>query len=727
MSANHLTPERLFSDPPLTGGLPGELKFSPCGQFACYRRAAEDDRERLDLWRVNLETGVHEEWINARALQGSSINVAELTDAERAERERRRQFNHGFTEFGWHPLSDVLLAPINGQAVFIDVSNSAMTSAVMTPEDNRQSAFQISPDGRWLSFVQNGDLFAQALNPDRPLAKSSDNARQITADASPTLSNGLADFLAAEEMHRFRGHWFCPDGRYLVYCKVDESTVAISYRLEMQADGAQTIEQRYPYAGADNPRVSLWVFDLQSSSNHCIWQDRTEIDSDDVYLARVQVKTDSVYIQTQDRRQQILTLKRLDLNTNGVEWQLLHQENSTSWINLNDDLTIIDQNRLLISSESSGTNQLYLLDGTGNCSALDGPTHISAIKYAGDHRVYVSGWHETPIENHLFEISLSGDPWRQLTTQEGWHEVVIAPDGNTFIDRYSHESLPPSIHLRNFEGGAGKLLWAEEFGPAHPYHPFMPVHATAEFGSVTADDGQQIFYRLTPPSDIAGQHATVVYVYGGPGPQKAKREWSPLTVQLFAQNGFAVLEIDNRGSGNRGINFESPIYRNMGHVEVHDQVTGLQALKQHAWADMNRVGIFGHSYGGYMTLMSLSLAPQHFAAGVAVAPVCDWRLYDTHYTERYMGLPAENEQGYSNANVLTHLDGLSAPLLLMHGMADDNVLFTNSTQIMARLQHLGKPFELMTYPGAKHSMQEQDVSIHRFNMILEFFKRHLNT
>ncbi len=727
MSAERLTPERLFSDPPLTGGLPGDLKFSPCGEFACYRRAAEDDRERMDLWRVKLDTGEHEEWINARLLQGDSLNVAELTDAERAERERRRQFNHGFTEYSWHPKHEVLLAPINGQALLIDVSGSAINTAIMTPADQRQSAFQISPDGRWLSFVHEGNLFTQSLNPDDPLVKSSDHPLQITADANATLSNGLPDFLAAEEMHRFHGHWFCPNGRYLVYCKVDESSVAISYRLEMQADGAQTIQQRYPYAGADNPRVSLWVFDLQSSSNRCIWQDSTEVDNDDVYLARVQVKADSVYIQTQNRRQQILTLKRLALQDSDAPWQLLHKESSESWINLNDDLTILGQDRIVISSESSGANQLYLLDGQGKPTPLLCPTHINAIRHVNDDHIFVSGWHESPIENHLFKIALSGDAWRQLTTQEGWHDVVIAPDASTFIDRYSHESQPPSICLRDVEGSASKVLWAEKFGSEHPYHPFMPVHATAQFGSVTATDGQQVHYRLTPPAEIEGQHATIVYVYGGPGPQKAKREWSPLTVQLFAQNGFAVLEIDNRGTGNRGIRFESPIYRNMGHVEVEDQVTGLQALKDHAWADLSRVGVFGHSYGGYMTLMSLSLAPQHFAAGVAVAPVCDWRLYDTHYTERYMGLPVENEAGYANANVLSHLQTLRAPLLLMHGMADDNVLFTNSTQIMARLQHLGKAFELMTYPGAKHSMQEQDVSIHRFNMILEFFNRHLHT
>ncbi|XOV81614.1 MAG: alpha/beta fold hydrolase [bacterium] len=726
MSLKHLTPERLFSDPPLTQGLPGDLKFSPCGQFACYRRVAADDRERMDLWRVNLETGQHAEWINAKHLQGEGPDIAELTDVERAERERRRQFNHGITEFSWHPNGDVLMLPINGQAVFVDIASAQLETRVMTPQDKRQSAFQISPEGHWLSFVQNGDLFALPLDPDKPLASPLHEARQITSDASTTLTNGLPDFLAAEEMHRFRGHWFCPNGRYLVYCKVDESAVAISYRLEMQAAGAQTIAQRYPYAGAKNPSVSLWVSDLQTGHNRCLWQDNPGMDTDDAYLARVHVRAEQLYVQTQDRRQQHLSIKCLSLTDDDAKWRCLYRESSASWINLNDDLTVFSAQRILISSETGGTRGLYLLDDNGQRAALQCPTHINQVVHASDSGVFVSGWNADPTENHLFAVSLSGAPWRQLTTQAGWHDVVMSPDARTFIDRHSHESQPPNIHLRHVEPGTDRLLWAETFDTAHPYHPYLAAHAQAEMGSVTAADGQQLYYRLTPPSLISGQHATIVYVYGGPGPQKAKREWSPLTVQLFAQNGFAVLEIDNRGTGNRGIAFEAPIYRQMGRVEVEDQVAGLAALNAHSWADLQRVGLFGHSYGGYMTLMGLCLAAEHFAAGVAVAPVCDWHLYDTHYTERYMGLPADNEAGYANANVLSHLDRLKAPLLLMHGMADDNVLFTHSTQIMARLQQLNKPFELMTYPGAKHSMQERDVSIHRFNMILDFFNRRLN-
>lgn len=733
MHSDKLTPLRLFSEPPLTGGLPADLKFSPCGQYASYRRVANDDRERMDLWRVNLHTGQHEEWINARRLTAQSSDITQLTEEERAERERRRQFNHGFTQYSWHPNDHVLLVPMNGQALMVDVSQTPPTVTTLTPEETRQSGVQISPDGAWLSYVRGGNLFVLPLIDPQSQDRVEPGERQLTSDASETVSNGLADFLAAEEMHRFQGHWFSPDSRYIAYCKVDESPVAVSFRLEMQADGAQTIEQRYPFAGADNPAVSLWLYDLHSGTDRKIWHTIKHPDSDDVYLARVHFKAGHILIQTQDRRQQTLCLKQTPLIEHAEKtagWETLYREQSTSWINLNDDLRILDDNQILLSSEQNGTRGLYVLDQGGGTRQLHGPHHVNAVLHADASDVYVTGWTQTPIENHFFKVSLSDNKCTQLTLEPGWHEIVMALDRQTYIDRHSSETRPPNIHLRvtdpSGDQSVEQLLWQEKFDTNHPYHPFIEQHSEAEFGSVAAQDGQRVHYRITPPASIHGKHATIVYVYGGPGPQKARREWSPLTVQLFAQNGFAVLEIDNRGTGNRGIEFESPIYRHMGGVEIQDQVAGLSALTTQPWADLARVGLFGHSYGGYMTLMGLCQAKQHFAAGVAVAPVCDWHLYDTHYTERYMGLPTENASGYEHANVLNHLHNLDAPLLLMHGMADDNVLFTHSTQIMAKLQSLAKPFELMTYPGAKHSMQEREVSIHRFNLILDFFNRHLN-
>jgi dipeptidyl-peptidase-4 len=217
----------------------------------------------------------------------------------------------------------------------------------------------------------------------------------------------------------------------------------------------------------------------------------------------------------------------------------------------------------------------------------------------------------------------------------------------------------------------------------------------------------------------------VVHVYGGPGVQRVKNEWAPLTVQLFAQNGIGVLELDNRGSSNRGRSFEAPIFRQMGEAEVHDQLIGAQFAQSLDWVDSERIGVFGHSYGGYMTLMCLAKAPEVFKAGVSVAPVTDWRLYDTHYTERYLSTPDDNPEGYLSSSVFPYLDALQGKLLIIHGMADDNVLFTNATKLFKALQQRNIAFEMMTYPGAKHGLQERDVSIHRFTLILDFFQRNL--
>jgi len=365
-----------------------------------------------------------------------------------------------------------------------------------------------------------------------------------------------------------------------------------------------------------------------------------------------------------------------------------------------------------------------LQDGT--VKSPNSPTHINQVLGIKDHLTFVMGWNENPTENHLFEINLIENSWKQITGTPGWHECHVDIKGNKVIDCFSDHSTPRIIQLHsliNFDDSTS--IHEERIKPGHPYYPYHESHSVPIFGIVRTEDNTPLHYRLTPPKAITNNHPIIVYVYGGPGAQKVRNEWGPYLLQLFAEEGFGVLEIDNRGSTNRGIRFESAIYRKMGQQEVEDQKLGLKVLDRFSWAAKNRLGVFGHSYGGYMSLMCLSQAASYFKSGVAVAPVCDWRLYDTHYTERYMGQPEDNETGYLEGNVLTHLPKLDGQLLLMHGMADDNVLFTHSTMIIDELQRLDKQFELMVYPGSKHSMQEKHVSKHRFRMILDFFHRTL--
>ena len=521
-------------------------------------------------------------------------------------------------------------------------------------------------------------------------------------------------------MHRFAGAWWSTCERYLIYCRNDESQVAVSHRLEIDGTGSRTVAQRYPYAGATNPCVTLHVFDRENRTSSQIWQSQN--DENNCYLARVDAVRGGICLQTQDRLQQTLSLKRYHLAEN--RWQELYREHSATWINLTNDLQQLANGDLLFSSEDQGQRQALIIQSDGTIRRLAGPTHKpnTTLEPAGCYR-YRMG-HDADRESSV-RAFLDGSGYRQLTQRAGIHDIVMHRDQSIFIDRYTDETLPIRVSVEESALDSFPNHFEEIIDDEHPYATYAKHHVTPRFGSIKAA-GQTLHYRLTPPAQISGQHPTVCTFMADPA-RKVRREWSSLLLQLFAHRGYGVLELDNRGSANRGREFEAALYKHMGSIEVEDQVLGTQILQDEAWADPERIGVFGHSYGGYMTLMCLAQAGDCFKAGVAVAPVADWRLYDSHYTERFLGLPNDNVEAYENGSVIPHLVNLERPLLLMHGMADDNVLFTHSTMLMSELQKLGKSFELMTYPGAKHSMQETHVSIHRFNTLLDFLTANSKT
>ena len=687
------------------------FQFSPDGSCITFLYPGASNASKLSIWRFDISTRELYEWISTATESRPSRS---LTEFEKNERERKRQFTQGINEYFWHPHHRSIIAPLEGQvfSIKVNILDEPRWEA-LTDIETQATATQLSPKGSHISFVENNNLHVQAI--DQP------DSKPITFDSDPLITNGLPDFLAAEEMHRFEGHWWSRDETQIAYCRVDESQVEVSHRLDIKAAASTQVPQRYSYAGQNNPVVELYLCDLGNGEPKCVWTSRVT----DHYLGRVSFSTRGLLIIEQNRSQKILTIKRHDPSTN--TWVDLYVENSDHWINLTDDLHIDEKSGdIIYSSEASGTRQPIQILQDGTVKRPNSPTHINQVLGIKDHLIFVMGWNEDPTENHLFEINTIENSWKQITAASGWHECHVDTKTNKVIDCFSDHSTPRSIQLHsliNFDESTS--IHEERIKPGHPYYSYRESHSAPIFGIVRTDDNTPLYYRLTPPKIITNNHPIVVYVYGGPGAQKVRNEWGPYLLQLFAEEGFGVLEIDNRGSTNRGIRFESAIYRKMGQQEVEDQKLGLKVLDKFSWAAKERIGVFGHSYGGYMSLMCLSQAPSCFKSGVAVAPVCDWRLYDTHYTERYMGQPKDNEAGYVEGNVLTHLPKLDGQLLLMHGMADDNVLFTHSTMIIDELQRLDKQFELMVYPGSKHSMQEKHVSKHRFRMILDFFHRTL--
>jgi dipeptidyl-peptidase 4 len=706
-----LTIDTLFSGPGLSGQVPLQCVFAPDGRSVTFVASATDDRDRLDLYRYDADSRAVSLLIDARRLSPAD---QPMSDEEKAQQERRRSFSSGIVDYAWHPDGTRMVLVSGGGAFLFDVKGDALRR--LTPADTRQTDVRFSPNGRFIGYVRAGDLYVFDL--------AADGERRLTEDASDTVTNGLAEFIAQEEMHRFEGYWFSRDERYLAYTRVDTGPVAVTHRYEIDADQFNVFPQRYPFAGATNAHVDLVLLDLETGERRRV----PYRDGADDYLARADFSSDHLCVQVQSRDQRRLVLKAFDVST--LAATTLLEETAKTWINLHDNLRFLPNGRDFIwTSQRDDHAHLYLHREHASPTALTtGAGRVNAVHFVDDEQVCFSGWFERPVEQHAYRVRFA-EPGRleRLTTEPGWHEVRFSTDGSRFVARSSTLMRTPRLAVGDTHTAETVAFGGNALQPGHPYWPYLDAHCEPELGSLETDDGHALWYRLTRPFgfDPARRHPVIVLVYGGPGVQRVRNEWAPLTLQLLAQHGYSVFELDNRGSGNRAKSFEDPIHGCLGHVEVEDQLRGVEFLKRQAWVDPDRIGIFGHSYGGYMTLMCLCQAPEVFRSGVSVAPVTDWTLYDTHYTERYLGKPAVNADGYSASAVVAHVAGLRGALLVIHGMADDNVLFTHSTRLFKWLQDRRLPFEMMTYPGAKHALQQPDVAIHRYMTILDFFARTL--
>jgi dipeptidyl-peptidase-4 len=726
--------ERLFAAPELAGATLRGPRFSPDGQRITFLQGKADNKDRLDIWSVELATGRTALWIDSAALVAEE---GELSKEEEARRERARTAAlSGIVNYSFSPDGRWVLIPLAGDLYLYDLRARENAKAVrrLTATSAAETDAKFSPKGRFVSYVREQNLYVHEIATDREIA--------ITTDGADLVSFGMAEFIAQEEMDRDTGYWWSPDESRIAYTRVDESTVDEVERFEIYAEEVRIVRQRYPAAGRANARVELHLAELTgSSASRGVRSRRLEqAEVGDGYLARVDWFTDSrsLAVQLQSRDQKTLQLLRVP--TDGSVAKVLLTESSDTWVELHDELTFLDKRAAFVwASSRSGYKHLYLYDLEGN---LLNPITTGDWMVVGDAReraieaideqkslIYFTATRDSPLERHLYVAPLSGrgDAIRRLTDGAGWHSVTMSSNARTWLDTYSTPDQPPSLTLRRI-GGKATVLVANRLDETHPYWPYRELHRSPQFGTLTAADGQTLHYQLiTPPQMVPGRrYPVIVDVYGGPGVQRVRRNFGNFFAQHLAQRGYVVFTLDNRGSGFRGRAFEGALYRRMGSIEIEDQVRGVEYLRTLPFVDPARIGIFGWSYGGYMALMGVVRAPEYFAAGVAGAPVTDWQLYDTHYTERYMSTPQDNAAGYLDGNVMTHAANLRAPLLVMHGMADDNVLFTHSTALFKRLQDLRKDFSVMPYPGSKHGLLRFSATgPHAYETIGRFFDLHL--
>ncbi len=538
-------------------------------------------------------------------------------------------------------------------------------------------------------------------------------------------------------MGRATGYWWAPDSRRIAFLRIDERPIEPSLRYEIEAGQIRMVEQRYPYAGTANARVRLGVVDVIDGQTQ--WIDLGA--EEDIYIARVHWLPDGsrLAFPRQSRNQKSLELVLADPDT-GAQ-QIAVTETSETWINLHDDLHFLERMPAFIwSSERSGFRHLYLygLDGELIRTLTAGRWSVDALEGVDEELglIFFTAAEHSPTEKHLYRQSLVAslpEAVTRISRRPGWHEITMDRNARVYIDQFSSTEQPPQVSLHSADSERIAWLLENRVEPGHPYHAFRRGHRPAEFGHLVGPDGQHLHYRMLLPADFdpGRRHPVVVHVYGGPTHRLATNSWGRrhLIDQYLARQGYVVFSLDNRGIERQGVAFQAPVYHKLGQVEITDQMIGVDFLRTLDFVDPDRIGIFGWSYGGYMALMALAQQPGTFAAGVAVAPVTDWALYDTHYTERYLGMPRDAEgnptEAYRMANVLTYAQDLVDPLLLIHPMADDNVLFTHSTLLMQKLQENAVLFELMTYPGEKHAIAGAGQRLHVYKVIDAFLARQL--
>lgn len=711
-----LTVERLYASPALAGSSPRGLTLSPDGQRVTYLAGRVDDQYLYDLWQMDVATGEQDILLNADRLKSG-----ELSDEEKARRERQRIYGQGIMEYFWADDSQAILIPASGALYYYSLAD-AKVEVLPTGEGFITDA-RLSPKGHFVSFVREQNLYVLNLE-----------TRQLTAltqDGGGAIKNAMAEFVAQEEMDRMTGYWWAPDESAIAFTRIDESAVELVTRNEIYADGIKLTEQRYPYAGKNNVSIELGVVNIED--NNVRWIDIGQ--TPDSYLPRVKWLPDSQHVsfQWQSRDQQTLDLRIAALNGSAAPTTVI-KERSKAWVNLNNDLHFLKQQPQLVwASERDGFNHLYLFDLQGKLikQLTKGAWAVDEVEYVDEQAgwVYFTGRKTSVIEKHLYRVPLTGGEIEQISRRAGMHGPVFADNQPIYLDYFNSLAQPPQVSLHGAKGE--RLAWVEQnnVDESHPLYPFFGQWQLPEFGQIKAQDGQALQYRLFKPTgfDATQQYPVVVRVYGGPHAQLVVNSWSEQDyfTQYLLQQGFIVFQLDNRGSAHRGTQFEHVIYKQLGQAEVDDQKAGVDYLRSLNYVDGDNIAIYGHSYGGYMALMSLFKAPTHFKAAIAGAPVTDWALYDTHYTERYLSHPGSNAKGYEASSVLPYVKDYQSGLLMYHGMADDNVLFENSTRVYKALQDEGKLFQMIDYPGSKHSMRGEKVRTHLYRSLADFLDKQL--
>ncbi len=692
--------------------VPMRWRFTPDGSALTYLYS-----ERADLVQSLWERPLGRE--DDRLLAGPSAEASDETSLsldEALRRERLRMRELGVTDYHFAPKADPrVLAVPSPEGVRVMVGGGDLK---LLPGTRGAQFPRLSPNGKRLAFVREGELHVASV--------ATGVVNRLTEGAEPGFTHGLAEFIAQEELERSDGFWWSGDSETIAFEEADSRHIP-KFTILHDEGNRQTAEtHEYPFAGAENVEVRLGVVALETGQT--VWLDPSG--GEDGYLANVCWRPDGALIVSWlNREQTTLSVRSFE----APDWTgaPLFQETTEPWLNLAHDIRFLSDGSFVRTSERTGFRHVYLHDRDGSVlrAVTTGDWAVTSLIAldAEQGRVFFQATKESVLERHVYAAGLDGGDLQRLTHEPGWHTAAFDRDCRRFIDTYSSRDSAPATVVRSAKDGRVEEVVFEQPDAGAAGLGLQPP----SFIEVSAPAGGVLHGALyLPPGAGEGDEPfpVIVSVYGGPHAQRVAEDWSltvDLRAQYLAQNGYVVLKLDNRGSANRGLAFEAQLWKRMGTVELEDQVAGVEYLSRIPYADTSRTGIYGWSYGGYMTCLALMKAPEVFSVGVAGAPVADWDGYDTGYTERYMSTPESNPNGYHEASALTHAEGLRGRLMLVHGLVDENVHFRHTVRLVAALTRAQKEYDLLLFPAERHLPRGKEGLLYMERRLMDYFEKHL--
>ena len=586
----------------------------------------------------------------------------------------------------------------------------------------KQRLTTFSPDGRMVAFVRDNNLFVLNL--------ASLKETQVTFDGRMNeVINGTTDWVYEEEFAITQGFYWSPDSRRIAFYRFDESRVK-QYTMQMWGElYPENYTYKYPKAGEDNSVVDVLIYDLQDRSTL-----KLDVGSqNDQYIPRIQWTQDPTMLalMRMNRLQNKMELLLADATTGSI--RPLYVEEDEAYVEVPDTWMFLrDGKHMLLTSERSGYNHIYMysLDGEMVSQITSGQYDVVSICSVDEKRglIYYLSHESSPLNRELYCIDFKGRHKSFLSEgQTGWNSVSFSATSKYYINTFMDANTPPvyTLHTSN-----GKLLKTLEDNAALRSRMKEYGVGGKQFGTLTTSRGTDLnYYIILPPDfDSTKRYPLFFYVYGGPGNQQVTNSYGYSDYYWFhmlAQHGYVVACFDGRGTGGRGAHFKKMTYRNLGHMECEDAIDAARWFGKKQWIDESRIGIFGWSFGGYLSTLSILKGNDVFKSAIAVAPVITWRYYDNIYTERFLQRPQDNPRGYDDNSPLNFADKLMGNYLLVHGTGDDNVHFQNSADMVTALERAGKQFEFRIYPNKNHSIYGGNTRLNLYQLMTDFIYRKL--